>query len=556
MKPCFPIQRQLKWIYERGFLWKGAVIMGSYLNPTCKNFMDSRRSEIYVDKSGLIAKTNAVIDTQQKYICVSRPRRFGKSMAADMLAAYYSRGKDNDGLFNGLKIQADSSYTIHLNQYDVIKLNMQVFLSSSRNVDTMLERLTRYLITELLAEYPDFQYLDVSNFFQIMQDIFAQTKRPFVILIDEWDCLFREFKEDAEAQRLYLDFLRGWLKDQPYVGLAYMTGILPIKKYGTHSALNMFSEFSMTNPGGLGSYFGFTEEEVRVLCERYDMNFEEAKAWYDGYTFSEPEQLSSHPISIYSPKSIVEAMLHRCFQNYWNQTETYEALKLYIQMNFDGLKDAVVTMLAGGKEEVNPGKFKNDMITFSGKNDVLILLVHLGYLSFDFADKSVTIPNKEVSAEYINAIEDLGWSEVLQSVESSRRLLNALWDMEEEAVAAGIDRAHREVSILQYNDENALSYTINLAFYFAREYYTIIREFPSGKGFADICMIPRKLHADKPAVLIELKWDQSADGAIKQIKEKHYTDALKEYKGNLLLAGINYNQKSKNYQCNIEKMEL
>ena len=388
-----------------------------------------------------------------------------------------------------------------------------------------------------------------------MKDIFAKTKCPFVILIDEWDCLFREYKKDREAQKKYLDFLRVWLKDQDYVALAYMTGILPIKKYGSHSALNMFTEYSMTNPREMAEYFGFTEEEVKVLCKKFKRNFEETRAWYDGYELVAIAGEDKICYSIYSPKSVVDAMLSGVFDNYWNQTETYEALKSYIKLNFDGLKDAVVRMLAGDKVQINTGTFSNDMTSFQGKDDVLTLLIHLGYLSYHWPDKTVTIPNKEVSQEYVNAISTMRWNGVADSVQSSRKLLESLWALDADAVAAGIDRAHEEISILQYNDENSLSCTINLAFYFAREYYTIVRELPAGKGFADICMIPRKQHTDKPAVVIELKWDKSASGALDQIREKQYGNALKDYQGNLLLAGINYNRKTKKHECVIETMQ-
>lgn len=258
---------------------------------------------------------------------------------------------------------------------------------------------------------------------------------------------------------------------------------------------------------------------------------------------------------MYSPKSVVEAMLRHKFGTYWNQTETYEALKVYIQMDMDGLKDAVVRMLAREDIRINAGTFENDMTTFATKDDVLTLLVHLGYLTYDSMQGTVTIPNKEVSQEYVNAISTMDWQEVIRSVESSRKLLESLWAMDGEAVAKGIDRAHKEISIFQYNDENALSCIINLAFYFAKEYYTIIREMPGGKGFADICFIPRKLYLDKPAVIIELKWDKTAKGAIAQIKDRNYGDALKDYRGNLLLAGINYDRKTKTHTCVIEKVQ-
>ena len=312
----------------------------------------------------------------------------------------------------------------------------------------------------------------------------------------------------------------------------------------------------MTDPGELAEFFGFTEEEVKGLCEEYAMNFEEVKAWYDGYDLISHSRFGDKRYSIYSPKSVVEAMLRHKFGTYWNQTETYEALKIYIQMNMDGLKDSVIQMLAGEGVRINTGTFSNDMTTFATKDDVLTLLVHLGYLTYNSETEKVTIPNKEVSQEYLNAISTMDWHEVMRSVENSRKLVEALWNQDAKAVAAGIENVHDEISILQYHDENSLSCTIHLAFYFAREYYTIIRELPTGKGFADICMIPRKIHADKPAVIIELKWDKDAEGAIAQIKEKKYVKSLEDYKGNLLLAGINYDKKTKTHTCVIEKVEL
>ena len=552
--PVLVIVRGIK--YNESYkMLTGGICMGSYLNPGNFSFCGSLRSKIYVDKSELIAKTNEVLCTEQRYICVSRPRRFGKSMAANMLAAYYDRSENTEELFQNLAIREDKSYKENLNQYDVIKINMQEFLSMSGTMEEMLEMLKNYLAADFEETYPEVRFRDEKNLIQVMKDVFSYTRCPFVILIDEWDCLFREYKQDKDAQKKYLDFLRAWLKDKDYVALAYMTGILPIKKYGSHSALNMFTEYSMTDPGDLAEYFGFTEREVSALCKKYEMSFEEAKTWYDGYQLIAHRQTGDEIYSMYSPKSVVEAMLRHKFGTYWNQTETYEALKIYIQMDMDGLKDSVVRMLAGEAVPIHIGTFSNDMTTFATKDDVLTLLVHLGYLTYNSKNETVSIPNKEVSREYVNAISTMNWHGVADSVESSRKLLESLWGMDADAVAAGVEKAHEEISILQYNDENSLSCTIQLAFYFAREYYTMIRELPAGKGFADVCMIPRPCHLDKPAIVIELKWDKSAVGAIEQIKEKQYGNALKDYPGNLLLAGINYNKKTKKHECVIEVMQ-
>lgn len=520
--------------------------MGIYLNPTNEKFQRSLNSEIYVDKSEMIAYTNNVLGTNQQYLCVSRPRRFGKSMALDMLAAYYGRFNDSSLQFDGLKIAKNKSYISHLNRYNVICVNMQEFLSNSNSVDEMLTMLKKRLLFDVRGQYPDVTLFDENNLTFTMQDIYCQEKIPFVILIDEWDCIFREKTGSEDEQKKYLDFLRDWLKDKAYTALVYMTGILPIKKYGSHSALNMFQEFSMTNPREMEEYVGFTETEVMELCEKYGRSFEDMKSWYDGYSFLKVK-------SVYNPKAVVEATLSGVFDSYWTKTETYEALRTYIEMNYDGLKDMVTQMLAGSHQHINTGRFSNDMTTFENADDVLTLLVHLGYLTYDFEKEEVYIPNREISKEFYNAVEGAGWSEVVTAIRNSRDLLEAVWDMDEECVAEGIEMAHYETSSLQYNDENALSYTISLAFYMAKQYYTIVREYPSGKGFADIVFLPRKKYSNKPALVIELKWDQSACAAIKQIKDKEYPQSLQEYQGNILLVGINYDKKTKKHGCVIEK---
>lgn len=524
--------------------------MGDYLNPNSVSFEESLHSELYIDKSLLIAATNARVKTMQKYLCISRPRRFGKSTAANMLAAYYGCGQDSSELFHNLNIATDDSYLLHLNKYNVIKINMQEFLSLSPSVDEMLTVLQAELIRELAQDYE----VRDSNLVWAMKDAYRQSGHPFIILIDEWDCLFREYSHNEHLQRNYLDFLRLWLKDQDYVGLAYMTGILPIKKYGTHSALNMFWEYSMTEPGDFAEFFGFTEEEVKMLCDRYQMDYEETSAWYDGYRLVSHSQYGDRVFSMYSPKSITEAMVRHNFGTYWNQTETYEALKVYIQLDYKGLKEAVMHMMAGESVPVDISGFSNDMTTLQSVDDILSLLIHLGYLSYSADSKTVRIPNKEVGSVYVTSVNRIeNWEELSRSLNASKSLLEALWALDADTVAAGIDRAHQEISILEYNDENSLSCAINLAFYYAREYYTIIRELPSGKGYADICLIPRKLYADKPAAVIELKYDKSAKGAIEQIKEKQYFASLEEYKDNLILAGINYDRVSKKHSCTIEK---
>ena len=520
--------------------------MGNYLNPGNEGFRKMVNSEIYIDKTGLLNYTNRVMNTMQGYLCVSRPRRFGKSMAAAMLAAYYGCECDSRELFSSFEIAKSDDHEKFLNQYDTVFLNMQEFLSQGEDMDGMLRLIRKSVLWDLLNKYPDLRYFDNTNLTRTMQDVYAGSGRPFVIIIDEWDCVFREYKTDREAQEKYLDFLRDLMKDKGYIHLAYMTGILPVKKYGTHSALNMFDEFTMIDPGPLASYVGFTESEVKKLCTEYGMDLDEVKSWYDGYSFE------TEPF-VYSPRSVVSCMRFGRIGNYWNQTETFEALRVYIDMNFDGLRDGVLSMMAGEKVSVNTGNFSNDMTTFYSRDDVFTLLIHLGYLGYDSAHKCVFIPNGEVRSEYVNAVSVSDWGEMSKALKKSADTLNAIWQGRSGQVAESMREAHFETSHIQYNDENALSYTISLALYAAGNFYTVHRELAGGKGFADLVFLPRRRFPEKPALVVELKWDQSAEGAVEQIKRKEYCRSLEGYCGKILLVGVNYSKKTKEHQCVIEE---
>ena len=518
--------------------------MGILLNPDNIDFYNAvNYSELYVDKTELIKYTNKVLFGEQKYICVSRPRRFGKSMAANMLTAYYSRGCDSREMFSKYKIARADSFEKHLNKYNVIHINMVKYLDEAKDIKEMVKFIEEDIIDEITEEFSDAKFPRRVTLINVLDKIFAQFKVPFVFIIDEWDCIFRRHKEDSDSQTTYLNFLRDLLKNQSYIALAYMTGILPIKKYGEHSAINVFYEYSMTDAKPISEFTGFTENEVKSLCEKYNKPFEQMKRWYDGYCLD--------GISIYNPKSVVESILRDNFGNYWTKTETYEALKVYIQTNFDGLRDKVVKLIAGEKVAINPDKFQNDMTTFNSADDVLTLLVHLGYLTYN--DNMAWVPNSEVAQEFINSIEDGGWEEVMRSVRASDELLKATLACDGEKVAELIEQSHQDnTSILKYNDENSLSCVLSLAYYSARKSYIIERELPAGKGFADLVFKPRSNNSN-PAMIVELKYDGSAESAIEQIKEKQYTDCLKDYSGEVLLVGINYDKESKKHSCKIEK---
>ena len=478
--------------------------MGFYLNPSDKGFWKSVRSEIYVDKTELIACTNKAINTEEQYICVSRPRRFGKSMALKMLAAYYSCGCDSTDLFRGLKIENSETFREHLNQYNVIYLNMQQFMTQAAHGQE-LEYLEQEVMEELLEEYGDLGYSKKRGLAGAFRKIYTKTQKQFIFLIDEWDCVMRERQESETMQKQYLDFLRDLLKDQPYVALAYMTGILPVKKYGQHSALNMFWEYSMTDPFEYEEYTGFTENEVRGLCERYGMDFAQISNWYDGYQF--------------------------------------------------GLRSDIVQMLGGARIRINTFSFQNDMRNLQTKDDVLTLLVHLGYLGYDAESREAFIPNKEIIGEFENAMSVNGWANVMQILKASDQLLEDTLRGDADRVASALDDAHTQAaSILTYNDENSLSCAIGLAYYSARKEYRLIRELPAGKGYADIVFLPLPC-VNKPALIVELKYCKTAHAAIQQIKDRQYTQALEDYTGEILMVGINYDKdrKDKPHSCVIER---
>ncbi len=520
--------------------------MGLYVNPGNRAFREAVNSTIYVDKSGLISYTDSVLNTKQKYVCVSRPRRFGKTMAADMLAAYYSRGCDSKEVFAGLLAAQSEAYKENLNRHNVIRLDVQQFLFHESHLEIFIRKMQEAVIKELGEVYGNCFEVDLYGLPDVLKQVYASTGEGFIFIIDEWDCVFRIAKEDTKAQKEYLDFLRGLFKGQDYVELAYMTGILPIKKYGEHSAINIFDEYSVTDLAELAEFFGFTESEVCNLCTENKVDFSMLKEWYDGYLLN--------GLHIYNPKSVVDVMRRKKFKSYWTGTETYEALKVYIERNFDGLREAVAGMLGNARCRIDPMTFQNDMTTFHTKDDVLTLLIHLGYLTYDEDTSEVFIPNKEVEQEFMRAVKVGGWGRLMETLNRSEELLKSTWELDGDAVAKGVEEARRDTaSIIQYNDENSLACALCAAYAASQAYYAKpLRELPGGRGFADVVYIPLR-NVDRPALLIGLKWNKSAEGAIRQIKDKKYGDWLKSYTGDILLVGINYDKKKDIHECIIEK---
>ncbi|MCC8066168.1 MAG: ATP-binding protein [Clostridiales bacterium] len=530
--------------------------MGMYLNPGNKGFATIRNGA-YVDKTGLIDYVNSTLNTPLKLTSFSRPRRFGKSFAAKMLCAYYDRSCDSHSLFDGLAISGAESYERHLNKYDVIYLDITRFISTGRDVRNVVKNIQSQVIEELKSAYPEC----IKENEQILADalfcVSHATKKMFIIIIDEWDALFLEAKEDEKLQKEYVQLLRGLFKggtttDETIAG-AYMTGILPIKKYGTESALTDFQEFTMTNPDELLPYVGFSEAEVQELCTRAEVDFDEMRQWYDGYSFEDC-------CSVYNPNSVMQAIRKRRFRNYWQTSESFESLKQYITSGFDGLKDAIVFMLGGQHIKIDTGTFQNDITSFENRDDILTLLVHLGYLAYDAKKQEVYIPNLEVTDAFKIAVKNTRWDEVNKALSHSDRLLRATIEGDSKMVAEALELAHETcTSSLEYNDENSLSCAILLAYYTAKNEYEIFRELPTGKGFADYAFIPRK-GVDKPPMIIELKYNKSADSAIRQIHDNRYAGKLAGFGGKVLLVGVNYDkdakgEERKHHTCIIATME-
>ena len=409
--------------------------MGSCLNVGNTGFSAIVKG-LYVDKTEMISYINNVLGTMDKLVCVSRPRRFGKSYAAKMLCAYYDKSCDSRDLFANLKIAGDRSFEEHLNKYDVIYLDITWFVSNmagTGRIKNIVKEIQKTIISEINEVYPQIERQDTLP--RMLLKTAQETGNKFIIIIDEWDALFREAADETGIQEEYIQLLRGLFKssgqtDQMIAG-AYMTGILPIKKYGTQSAMTDFREYSMTQPEPLEQYVGFTEEEVRRLCRNSKLQFEDLQKWYDGYVLGN----GTH---IYSPQSVTDAMRIGRIGNYWTQSETYESLRIYIDLNEDGLKEAIVQMLGGASVKIDTATFQNDMTSIKSRDDVLTLLVHLGYLSYNIDKKSVSIPNEEIRQEFVRAVTAGRHTELAKLIKNSEQLLEATLDMNEEAVAKGI----------------------------------------------------------------------------------------------------------------------
>lgn len=519
--------------------------MGTYVNPGTINMEIDIDDEFYVDKSMIIKVLNNKVNKKDRFICVSRPRRFGKTMAANMIAAYYTKGSDSHEIFSSLKISKDPTFEENINKYTVIQLDINNIITrkGSLSVPSFIKSL---VVPELREEYPSLDLGEDVDIPGAILEIYKKTGDQFVFVIDEYDVIIRDQGYSSEL-RGYLDFLVSLFKNStvsPAIALSYVTGIMPIIREKVQSKLNNFTEYTMIDADEMAPFMGFTEEEVQSLANKAGMPFDDLKRWYDGYNL--------RGLEVYSPKSVITALTKKQCDDYWTQTGSYEAVTDYISLDLDDLREDVISMLSGKKVEVSTSFYRNTMC-FDTKDDVLTYLIHLGYLAYDAVDGTCRIPNNEIKDMWALSMERAkGYKEVARMIKDSKELLKATWNGDEKAVAEGIAKAHGEAcSILKYNNEGSFQSAIHLAYYYAKSYYTIINELPAGKGYADVAFIPYKPNI--PALIIELKKDDTVDAAIEQIRERKYPEALEKYKDNLLLVAVCYDSKTKEHFCRIER---
>jgi hypothetical protein len=528
--------------------------MGTYLNPGNSGFQRIVNGA-YVDKTRMIALLNKAVDTTKNLVCVSRPRRFGKSFAAQMLCAYYDKTCDSSKLFAKYDIAGDPTYEEHLNRYNVIYLDMASIKPLTQNYRDLVAFITRQLSREIEEACPDVKVGE--DFSSTLIDVVERTGSKFVMVLDEWDAPIRE---NLAIQKEYLDFLRMLFKSSGTTArifaAAYMTGILPIKKDGSQSAVSDFQEYSMIDPRDFAEYVGFTEDEVRRECAMAGRSFESMKRWYDGYTVGDRG-------SMYNPYSVMQALATGQYRSYWKKTSAAETLMTYIDMDQDGLQDDVARLIAGESIVVDTDTFQNDVETFTCKDDVLALLIHLGYLtyeevrdSYDDDDGTLTglarIPNEEVRAEFRKILRRATHKGLVALVRRSDDLLKDTLAGNHEAVARAIQEVHdSEYAPTFYNNEQSLRYVVKMTYLSCVDQYAKVEELPSGHGIADVVFLPSR-RSPLPAMVVELKWNESASGAIAQIKEKGYHTALRSFCGEIVLVGVSYDRKTKRHTCQID----
>lgn len=521
--------------------------MPYFLNvPITKNsFTEVANYKYFVDKSGLISKMNECINTPNKYVCITRPRRFGKTLNAMMLASYYSKSADCKDIFDKLQISKDTSYLKYLNKCNVVYITFNQLPSPKCSYEDFINRYISMIYDDLKEQYS----ININNN-MVVSDVFNavynQTGESFVFILDEWDYIFNNNLFSENDRKSFLKFLEDLLKDKSYVDLAYMTGVLPIAKYSTSSTINMFKEYNTLNDNKYYKYFGFSIEETKSLCDKQsEVTFDELKTWYDGYKTFKGED-------IFNPRSVSYALSDGVCQSYWTNTGPMDEIIYYINNGVGDIKDDVVNMVSGIPLEIKLKGYSAEQKELNTRNQILSAMTIYGFLSYH--DKTLEIPNKELKIKFDEALEDKSMGEVAKLVLKSNEMLKATLRRDTDTMVKIIEEAHDiNIPSIKYGDENSLSCVVMLSYLSARDDYNIIREMPAGKGFADFIFYPND--KSKPAFILELKKNSTPEEALKQIKEKKYNLALKDYTGKKFAVGISWDGKTKKHNIKIEDID-
>ena len=536
--------------------------MGVYLDSKTGYTLYKNETEkpYFVDKSRLLAELFPLVEEGSSYICITRPRRFGKTVMANMLTAFFSRACQSDDIFHKLQISEMEGYHQHRNQYAVIHISFNDVVGECSSYSQYINRIEKRLIRDLKRAYPEVALEEEEYVVDVLTDIYEENENAkFIFVLDEWDYIFhQDFATEADKKK-YLTFLRSLLKDRPYVRLAYMTGILPIAKYSSGSELNMFAEYTMAGEERFSEYFGFTEREVDQLFTRYQQNCKFTqkvtraglRTWYDGYHTQAGERL-------YNPRSVVMSLSNNNLGNYWTSSGPYDEIYYYIENNVDEVRDDLARMAAG---ESVPAKIREYAATSQNlqtKEEIFSAMVVYGFLSYDKG--KVSVPNKELMDKFTDMLQkepSLGY--VYRLAKESGRMLKATLENDTDTMCEILEKAHNtEIPLLNYNNETDLTAVINLVYLAARDMYRVEREDKAGIGYVDFIFYP-EIDKSSDAIILELKIDHTPEEAIAQIKEKQY--ALKfqgklgetsRYTGRILAVGIGYDKKTKKHRCKIE----
>ena len=516
-------------------------------NVTSVNqFTKTTQKKYFVDKSRLISKINELVGSDAQYICVTRPRRFGKTVNAMMLASYYSKNADFKELFDKLEISHDESYLEHLNKHNVVYMTFSEMPKPNCTYEEFLNSYIVDLIDYLAENFQDIKIDKSKPIFKIFSQVYAQCGQGFIFIFDEWDYIFNNRLFSEGDRENFLQFLKDLLKDKPYVELAYMTGVLPIAKYSSGSALNMFTEFNMMNDYQFDDCFGFTQNEVEMLCAKQNrLELSELKEWYNGYH-------TCNNLQIYNPRSVSLALSYGVCQSYWTNTGPMDEIIYYIENNIEAVRDDIVRMSSGLTVKVLLEGYSAEKISLNTRDEILSAMTVYGFLSY--YDEELRIPNKELRMKFDYALRNNKMGEISKLVLQSNEMLEATIRKDTETMEHLIQEAHDiNIPVIKYNDENSLACVITLVYLNARSQYKIVREMPAGVGFADFIFYPN--NKAKPAFIIELKKDATPDEALQQIREKRYAKALDGYSGQKLAVGISYDSKLKTHKVKIEEIK-